>query len=82
MIPRLQASLVSPNLPLTIQRCLSFYYYMAGEDLDILSVGYRNLDDFKIFWKREGPQGNQWNHATVNLPVNPFSQNGTVSKES
>lgn len=82
MIHGTKASLLSPNFPATTQKCLSFYYFMAGEGLNTLSVGFKNSDGLKMLWKRVGPQGNRWNHATVNLPAIPGSDNGTVSRQT
>ena len=52
-------------------RCMHFYYYMYGRNVDFLQVyyvpfGYTLSIDPQ--WIMSGNQGNKWEHGTLDLP--------------
>jgi len=62
--------------------CLSFLYYMSGEDVGKLNVYVVGQDEAtSLLWRLAGNQGNEWN--TAQLPVNAaegFKVGRTVKK--
>lgn len=60
----------SGNIPF----CLTFDYHMYGANMGTLRVDYSNNNQpYAGEWSRAGNQGNQWNSASVNIPVGGFS---------
>ena len=53
---------------------------MSGEDRNTLFVGLRSQQGLETLWKREGPQGDKWIHATINLPLLIGKGKASVSK--
>ena len=62
--------------------CLSFLYYMSGEDVGKLNIYVVGQDEAtSLLWRLAGNQGNEWN--TAQLPVNAaqgFKVGRTVKK--
>ena len=50
-------------------RCLSFAYHMYGSGIGSLSVKQDDGQVTNTLWSRSFDMGDQWNHATINVPV-------------
>nr|XP_034318626.1 uncharacterized protein LOC105337955 isoform X1 [Crassostrea gigas] len=46
--------------------CLTFAYYMSGEDVGDLMV-FTYKDDYQVHFKKQGTQGNQWHRAHLDI---------------
>ena len=49
--------------------CLKFAYHMYGSDVKGLEVYLNNGMHRKKIWHRDGPQGNNWNTAELDLSI-------------
>ncbi|XP_066300036.1 MAM and LDL-receptor class A domain-containing protein 1-like [Branchiostoma lanceolatum] len=66
------ARVLSPQLPGTVQRCLTFYYHMYGQHVNTLNVYFMSRGQLgQPVWTKQGTQGDQWWAGQVNLPINP-----------
>ncbi|XP_035658189.1 MAM and LDL-receptor class A domain-containing protein 1-like [Branchiostoma floridae] len=66
------ARVLSPQLPGSGQRCLTFYYHMYGQHVNMLNVYFMRRGQLgQPVWSKQGTQGDQWWAGQVNLPINP-----------
>ena len=66
-----KAQLLSPVIAVPVRRstCLSFWYHMYGQHVNILNVYAKHGSALgSPVWTRTGTQGNQWLQAYVNVP--------------
>ncbi|KAM4889441.1 enteropeptidase [Thomomys bottae] len=47
--------------------CLSFWYFMYGENVDTLSINISNGKNMKTIFQKEGNYGENWNYGQVTL---------------
>ena len=66
----LTSGIILPN----ISRCLTFWYFIYGGKVGVLSVIILTNNTTEILWSKTGDQGENWYNATVNINKDePFS---------
>ena len=75
-IPRMfgdKAWLLSPVLPPTSNElCLSFYYYMYGQDVGTLNVRIKSVGGSNVtlpVWSSSGERGDRWLWAQISINI-------------
>ncbi|XP_066300034.1 MAM and LDL-receptor class A domain-containing protein 1-like [Branchiostoma lanceolatum] len=59
----------------TLGQCLDFWYHMYGNQIGTLNIYARTGSTMSnVLWSMSADQGNQWNRAQVDLPVDAVYQ--------
>ncbi|XP_077865040.1 MAM and LDL-receptor class A domain-containing protein 2-like [Saccoglossus kowalevskii] len=65
------ATLSTTQFTPNVDRCLTFWYHMYGEDVGSLEVHQNDIGNIFLspIWSRSGNQGNIWRRGSVPLPA-------------
>ena len=63
-----KADLLSPSLPpKTTTDCLSFYYYIHGNDVYIINLAIITSNKTETIWEKDYSAGDMWHEYKINI---------------